>query len=365
MVEVLYRRAIHDGRPREAAVAAEALVIHRRGHRLQAGIDQRVDGEGRVVPLRRARRLERVHRDRLAVVAEGLGAVRLAAADDVRELGRRARVVEALNGLQHLASGLAHRVRAVVEHDGAERGRRVAVDDDQAGAERLQALSVRHRHRVEAVGRELAALRVDVEVAKHVGAIRVGAVRAARAAAAAGACCRAPGEQLAKRPVRAAERVAAERYAQSARIGTAVALVDHLPVEKRGGDVGAGRHVLDRNVAAAAAAQAHPPDDVVAGDEVVLEERQGLDLRARTNRACAEHQHARDYRQQKSFHSDFRFSPCELGDDAAAPCERPELRIVSPTPATNPHLFAGSGPAQTSWKSCESPAVALIRGFLL
>ncbi len=140
-VAVLHRRAIHDRRPRQAVAVGDAVHVHTRRDLAQRGVGR--NREGRVVPARSRTGGERVLRDAGAVVREVLARARLAAADDVRQLRGGACVVEPLHRQRHAAGVLVHRVGAVVDHDAAQRHRRVAVDDDEACAHGGETLTIR------------------------------------------------------------------------------------------------------------------------------------------------------------------------------------------------------------------------------
>ena len=306
VVIVVDGRAIDHGRPREAVRAAR-LGQRTRLDAAQRGVDSH--GEGRVIPVG-ARGPRQGVAPRGVVVEEGLVLPGLAAADDVRDLALRVdvvRLVEAFDVQGEAGRAVGHRIRAVVEDDRTVRQRGVAIDDDQAGAERRGATRVRQPHPVRtragcgrrgAVARGLARLRVDFEETEHVRAIRVGEV--ARPAAAAGAAAAAPAGRAADAKLLAeedldvageAERLTVELHPARARFRI-VQVADDLPVEEGRRDVDAlghtaeplrvalGAHrdgdVAGGETAAARAAQADALHGVVAGEKVVLEEVEGL-----------------------------------------------------------------------------------------
>src|SRR6185436_4313482 len=137
-----------------------------------------------------------------------------------------------------------------------------------------------------------ASVRIDRQEAQHVGAIGVGAVLPVRdsggAAAAPARGDAVRDKVLRQRTIRRTERNAIESRADRPGLRAQRVLRNHLPVEEGRDDFPFGRDAGDLDdspgdagsaAQPAEAAEAHAADDVIAGQEVVLEEREGVRLR--------------------------------------------------------------------------------------
>jgi hypothetical protein len=224
------RRCPEDnGRPCQAIETRRPGVIDR-GHR---GLGQagEADVVGDVVPGAARRPGKGIGDRRKSRQQQALGLVRLSAADDVRHLrGGSGGLVEAAEPLRHRLMALIHRVAAVVDDDRVQRPRRIAVDDDQARAERdrdavARRARIRNLDGVRPVDDE-ASTRVDRQEAQHVGAIGVGPVLpvggpgGAAAAPARGHAVR--DKVLRQRTIRRTERNAIESRADRPDCGPSV-----------------------------------------------------------------------------------------------------------------------------------------------